>query len=421
MTSLVLNPFRVNNAATFAASFASTPTYLVFGQSKPWTATTQYPTASDLNPLPPENTSGEIIRTRKTSVGAKRIQGADIMQAIPNNTWATGTVYAQYDSEDENLYSKAFYVVTSAYGVFKCLFNNFGASSTVEPTGTSNFAITTADGYVWKYMYTISPANILKFYNSYFAPVESNSVVAGAAVSGEIWSIAVDAGGTGYTSGTSVPVTITGDGSGAVATATVVSGVVTKIKVTSAGSGYTYANITMTGGTGLAAHANLAPVGGHGSNPFEELGAFYAMTATTMTGNENGDLSVANDFRSIYMLQSPLDSTGVSSYAANTAKMTYRINVASSSGFVVDSSGVAGTATFDIVEVGTGYIDVTNVSGSIPSSGSVSGTSGGISSITSVVLPEIKLTSGKVLYVDHRSPVVRGTSQIETIRVVIQF
>ena len=33
----------------------------------------------------------------------------------------------------------------------KCLFNNKGASSTVEPSGTSTSTLSTADGYKWKF------------------------------------------------------------------------------------------------------------------------------------------------------------------------------------------------------------------------------------------------------------------------------
>jgi len=66
-----------------------------------------------------------------------------------------------------------FYVVTDEYNVYKCLDNNNGAYSTNKPTGTQLEPITTADGYVWKFMYNI-PINLRnKFYTDEYIPVVS--------------------------------------------------------------------------------------------------------------------------------------------------------------------------------------------------------------------------------------------------------
>lgn len=421
MPAIIKQQFRTENAANFVSSFSTNPTYLVLGQARPWVATTEYPSASDINPLPPEDTYSQLYRTGRNGLGAKRIQVADVVQSAPRYNWVTGTVYTQYDSEDQALFGKNFYVVNSSYQVYKCLFNNFGVVSTVEPTGTSTSPITTADGYKWKFMYTMSTNSVLKFLNTSFIPVEVDASVAGAAVAGQIYSAVVLNGGSGYTNGASVAVTIVGDGTGAVATANVTGGVVTKITFTSVGSGYTTATLSVAGGTGLVAYTNLAPIGGHGKNVYDELGAFYVTSAVSFEAGEAGDISTANDFRSISMVRNPLGADNLTPFTASTANLTTRINVASSSGFLVDAQITAGSATAYIVEVQTGYLLVNDVVGTLPSSGAITGTGGGSSTITSLVQPEIYRNSGKLLYVEQRTPVQRAPDQVEAIRVVFEF
>jgi hypothetical protein len=79
---------------------------------------------------------------------------------------------------------------------------------------------------------------------------------------GTILSIAVSNGGSGYTNGSAVAVTLTGGGgTGAVATANVSGGVVQSITVTDPGSGYTSApTVSMATGTGLVATAKVDEV-----------------------------------------------------------------------------------------------------------------------------------------------------------------
>ena len=77
---------------------------------------------------------------------------------------------------------------------------------------------------------------------------------------GELVSIAVTAGGSGYTSAPTVSIT-SGGGSGATATAEIASGVVTAVILTNVGTGYTSAPAVAFsggGGTGATATSTLA-------------------------------------------------------------------------------------------------------------------------------------------------------------------
>lgn len=112
---------------------------------------------------------------------AKRITGNDAQLVLSRYDWTANTKYRQYDDQVDiddlllNTNSKPMYVVTSENNVYKCLCNNVSANSTVEPTGdfsSSNGFITTADNYMWKYMYSIKPSN--RFFTSEWIPAPTS-------------------------------------------------------------------------------------------------------------------------------------------------------------------------------------------------------------------------------------------------------
>jgi hypothetical protein len=116
---------------------------------------------------------------------AKKVTATDVELVIPRVNWTANTKYRQYDdtialsdlitgNTIQNL--KPFYIITSAKNVYKCLSNNFSSNSTVEPTGdysTSNGAISTADGYIWKYMFNVKSSN--KFLNTDWIPTPTRN------------------------------------------------------------------------------------------------------------------------------------------------------------------------------------------------------------------------------------------------------
>jgi len=74
---------------------------------------------------------------------------------------------------DEDMYDRAFYVITNEFNVYKCLYNNKGGASTIKPTGFSVLPFTTSDGYTWKYMYTVSLGEANKFMTANYIPVKT--------------------------------------------------------------------------------------------------------------------------------------------------------------------------------------------------------------------------------------------------------
>lgn len=204
------------------------------------------------------------LATRNEIVSLKKINDSDVSYVIPRINWTTGTVYDHYEdySTTYPAFSGAtiidnalFYVVTTDFQVYKCLFNNNNAQSTVMPTSTLSAPFYTSDGYRWKFMYSIPLSSRTRFMNSAFIPVQT-ALLSNFYSAGLITTTALLNKGTSYTHAT---ILIDGDGTGAILTPVIVGGQIVQVLVTNPGVGYTYANLTVSGdGTGAVVIATLS-------------------------------------------------------------------------------------------------------------------------------------------------------------------
>ena len=263
-----------------------------------------------------------------------------------------------------------------------------------------------------------------------------------SSTAGGIERIEVTAGGTGYTSAPTV--TITGDGSGATATATVSNGVVTAVTVNNKGTNYRVADITFSGGGGsdAGARAVLAPKGGHGVDPVSELGGFFISLNTKLDGNDNGDITVGNDFRQIMLLNKPRDynATPLAGLVSteDTLKATSYVEIDTgnttdnATDFSVDELIVGQTsgAQAYVVEKDTvnDYLryhqnDKTGYTAFTDGEDIVGQTSAKTATLDTpaVGAPEVDRQSGEILFLENRDPISRTTTQIEDIKVIIEF
>jgi hypothetical protein len=158
------------------------------------------------------NTAQPIIDSVETTVidqyrhmiFGQKINPSDVSLLIRNLPYASQR-YAMYDS-NSSLFDSTFYAICdegSFYHVYKCLDNNMGANSTVEPevafaTGATNYVFRTADGYVWKYIYSIDESIANYFKTENWFPVSVNTVVQANASNGSLDVIAIDGEGRGY-------------------------------------------------------------------------------------------------------------------------------------------------------------------------------------------------------------------------------
>lgn len=103
-----------------------------------------------------------------------KITTADARFLFRKIEWVSGKVYAQYD-DIVDLTDRDYYVsilvgqVDEAnYRIYKCINNNANSASVVSPS-TVSFDPTddgyfgTGDGYIWKYMFDVTPAEYTKY------------------------------------------------------------------------------------------------------------------------------------------------------------------------------------------------------------------------------------------------------------------
>jgi hypothetical protein len=215
------------------------------------------PWADNNNPVTPTGDLKSMKQIQKNIFVAKQIKTSDISPVIQRVNWTTGTVYDYFRDDVDMLVkdangfiTKTFYVKNKYDQVFKCLWNNNAGASTREPyfepgTYSANRIFQGDDGYKWKFMYTIDTGLKLKFMDKEWMPVQVGSntpnPLVTSAGAGSIDVINVINGGSGYdTVNAVVYVTITGDGTGATASANVESlvdgGSVRDISVVNPGS-----------------------------------------------------------------------------------------------------------------------------------------------------------------------------------------
>lgn len=431
----VLAAQRFRDSISLANS--NTTIYFTYGKIDAW--------ANEPTPQIANNSVAAKNEFWESMVGGKRIVEGDMYQVIPKYEWNYGTVYTAYDELNADLYNEGvkFYILNSQSSVYKCLSNNGAANSFNEPTTTAtNTTIQTADGYIWKYMYTLTDAEKRRFMTTKFMPVKTLSSDNGslqwdvqqAAVDGAIHNIVITHHGNNYTNVSNLVVSVTGDGSGASATATIntATNTINAIFMTSIGTGYSKANVTITGGGGgnAAARAIISPPGGHGKDALYELGGHYLMFNPRLENVESGLLPAVNNFRQVGMILNPYlrNTTNVSSNLAFSQTTDLTVS-GTSADYISDEWVYQGasltSATFKGKVVSwsptTGLIRLTEVDGT-PSTESLIGANSIASRfVTSVDYPELEQDSGRVLYINNITPITRNLGQTEDFKIVIKF
>ena len=485
MPAIITSKFRRNNAQAFETSFGSSGNKYYLGIGKPSAFGTKTRPdgrtenlGTDSTPITPADSVQQEYDTFDDLLAVKRITSSDVSFAAPRINWTSGTVYDYYrhdygnritggtsiqsaNSGATNLYDANFYVMNSNFQVYKCLDNNNNGQSTIEPTGENTLILETSDNYKWKYMFTLSASAQANFLSTDFMGVSSNSTVSNAAVDGAVNIVKIKTAGTGGTNGTYTNIPMRGDGSNGQVSITIASGSVTAVSVTAAGTGYSYANIrvadiNVAGGgslSGAELDCIIEPKGGHGFDPFEELGAFFVILNTSFEGAEtanSGDFTTTNDFRRVALIRDP-KSAG-SAATVTTLRATRAVRFSGTPGtFQVDekitqtNTGAVGkvvqydAANKILFYTQTKYQDEgvdTNgnkvlFSGTDVITGATSNATGTPSGVTETVnnvslvsghsLPEVDEDSGDVMYIENRAPVARSADQTENVKLIIEF
>ena len=418
------NSIRVISAKSVLDSVSTSNYYLGIGRVKPWVPTADSPSASDISPPNAILTNDTINEVWDNAIGLKKITSNDMSMAIRRINWTSGVVYDMYSSSDTNLSTNDFYVMTSNYEIFKCYYNNEGSPSTAMPTIP---VPNTVDGYIWRYMYTVPLGDRTKFLMTDFIPVKNTPATP---INGEIVSLDVISGGSGYS--TAPTVTITGSGTGATATAVINSGSVVKIIMNTRGVNYTNATISFIGSniTEAAAVANIAPLNGHGSNILEELYATNVIISIQLSYDESGTLLTNNDIRQAFIVKDPYTQALTVANIAGSRLTTLATLSGDTTNFTQDqvvniysSSNIIGTAVIVYNDTLNKTLYLTNITSPIIVDSYA--INDGVTTIPisagGVSLPNIKPHTGQVVYILNRTPVNRNPAQIETFRIPLRW
>jgi hypothetical protein len=469
---------------------------------------------------------GDVVRINTDDREIVAIRSSKVISLNAALTYSNSNITVSTVSNTYPLTANNFYIRNSRDQVFKCIFDNNNAVSTVEPTididgqlPESPF-ILTGDGYKWKYLYTIPSGLKQKFFNQKWMPVITDQAVVAGSVDGAIDIIEVLWGGSGHVAGgnsnTARIISVTGtDGANANLIARVESGVITGVTILAGGNNYTLGtvevddndklgtvtlpgtvnvsgsivtanlsnnpyflanvfpndivtvnaesrNVVTVSSTQLSLNAavnsaactqtavitrsnaefniQFSPHGGHGSNPFEELGCHTLMISTELVRSENETIPVSQvaqlfDFNQVSIIQDPIYrfANNTTRYAnSNNLRATTRLFVADPgvSNFVQDetvyvgstvinASGVANVAHWDPND---NFLYINNITGTFAVQEAIKGESSGISiPIIEIANSEIKPFSGTLLYTENRKNVVRLDNQIDQIKVILSF
>ena len=404
MAAIITDQLRILNAKDFIASVASTSNsfYSFVGLPNP----TDVDASWDSSPPDPRDSFNEENNYWDTMIALKKIDADDVKQVIRKVTWKSGTTYDMYrnDIKAENpskpsnavsLYEANYYVMNSDYRVYICLQNGSnpenpsGRASLDEPTFTDlepREAGTSGDGYVWKYLYTIKPGDIVKFDSTNFMPVPKDwttttdanisAVRNNSSTSGQLKIVTITNRGVGLGTAnrTYTQVPIKGDGNGAECTVAINNNSkVESVTISKGGSGYTFGTVDLVAGnvpggtTAPIFDVIIPPQGGHGSDIYRELGARNTLIYSRIENDtENPDFITGNEFARVGLVQNPKTYNTSTNLGLDKAAATYALKLTgagyssatfTADAFITQTVGLGSTAVGRVVS----YDQVTGV------------------------------------------------------------
>lgn len=352
MSAIITDQFRILNANNFVESVDSTnnsyyivvglpnPTQVGFGRVANWNDNVETPT---------DNFS-YLSHVQDTSLFGKKVTSSNVRRLVRRIDWTRGSRYEIYRHDysttnlspvtsSSRLYDANYYVMNSDYRVYICIdngssgINTTGNASQDEPLFTDlepSVAGNSGDGYIWKYLFTVSPSDIIKFDSTEYISVPSNwststdSQIQSVRENGDstvnenqIKKIYIDNPGQNYSSG---EVNIVGDGTGGKAVISVDSGgKITSAVVSAGGKNYTYAMVDLgplQPAGNISNPAKLIPIippsRGHGYDIYKELGTDRVLLYARFD-DSNKDFPTDTAFAQVSVIKNPLrvNSTNV--------------------------------------------------------------------------------------------------------------
>lgn len=440
--------------------------YIAVGRSQQW----QPDDNTDVPPTP-VNTEREQRLFRYDMQSIKAVESFSFV--VPLFDWSANTVYSAFNDNVSGQPSQSYYVRTADNHVYVCIRNgknSLGAAqiSTVKPDHTDATLPIETDGYVWKYLYTISTSDANKFLTSAFMPVKfvdsadpfnpyyTQYVVQNAAVPGQIVGYRVTQKGGVYTSAPTL--TVVGNGTGAKARAILNStGGIEAVEVgdsanapvlTNMGSGYSYASVTVSGSslTSGGTAAKISPIfaqkNGLGSNATTDLRSTAIMFNIKPEGTVSDKWVVDQGYRQIGILRNPLQYDSDAQFVGTQGLALKQMRLSATAGDGLPTNGYAISFATDVKITGStsaarAWLDYYDDSDTLwyhqdETTGfkafqdneniTVEGYSASTLTLDSAsIAPDIDTFSGDLLFINNFTEVSRDRAQTEDIKVVIKL
>lgn len=374
--AVVTDKLRIVNCSNFISDVANGNYYTFIGFPN---ATSFYSNWDSSRPNPTDDYF-YLNSYRDNILGVKKITQSDVIRVIPKIVWTSGKKYEMYRHDysvhnttpvtfSTRLYDSSYYVMNSEYRVYICINNNSsptnqnqGTVSTQQPLHTDLAPRLESDGYVWKYLYTLSPSDFLKFDSTDYMSVPNDwestdnsdiSRIRDGAIEGKIETVLIEDNNATYPYfGTLTNVPIKGDGTSTngASNATVSinfdeTGKPSSVTVTDGGKGYTFGTVDLnsilqpTQGVKTVFNVIIPPPGGHGKNIYNELGAFRALIYSRIENNPtNPDFIVGNQFSRVGIIKDVTSNQSTQLFSDTTGSGVYALKInENASGEIYDS------------------------------------------------------------------------------------
>ena len=358
MSAIVTDQFRILNASNFVDSVESTSNsyYITVGLPNPTTVGYGRTVAWNTNPPSPidsvayNNHAGDVV------LYGKKVTSANVRRLVRRINWVAGSRYEMYRDDysitspapitnASRLYDANYYVMNEDYRVYICIENGSSGSNPkgnvsqdqpkftdLEPTRAGD----SGDGYIWKYLFTIPPSDIIKFDSTEYLTVPNDwqtstesqirSIRESADSSvneNQIKTVYIEAAGKNYANGLGQEFDIIGDGTGGKVRVDVEGGEITNTVVTSGGKDYSYALVDLgsinSNSTGTPAHLIpvIPPSKGHGFDVYTELGTDKVLVYARFDDSTK-DFPVDTSFAQVGIVKNPTKVGTNDVYQENT-------------------------------------------------------------------------------------------------------
>jgi len=232
--------------------------------------------------------------------------------------------------------------------------DNFNNISHVSDTMIFGKRVTSVNvrRFIWKYLFTVSPSDIIKFDSTEYISVPNNwststdSQIQSVRENGDstvnnnqIKKVYIENRGSGYSGGLGQEVSILGDGTGGKVSLDVVSGKITNAVVSSGGKNYTYGIVDLgsINANATSDFAKLIPIippsKGHGYDLYKELGTDKILIYARFDDSTK-DFPTDTKFSQIGILKNPTSIGSTSVFTENQFSSLYSIKFSSVSGTV---------------------------------------------------------------------------------------